>query len=138
MNVPPISSYSYEIYNFKNREDIGLSFGHSNQLKTLWKKGKLPSVQFDISGRKLTQKNVTLDHVIPKSKGGKSITENYMLATKEFNNGRGNQPLKDFMDTTDLVDYLNQFIDVHVDNFWGNKYIKGILETLKEANKRGV
>ena len=52
MNVPPISSYSYKIYNSKNREDVGLSFGHSNQLKTLWKKGKLPcetiSVSYDL------------------------------------------------------------------------------------------
>ena len=72
-----------------------VSFGYNNQLKTLYKKGKLPTVQYDISGRKLTKKNVTLDHVIPKSKGGKSIQENYMLATAEFNHLRGNKPLKE-------------------------------------------
>lgn len=115
-----------------------VNFGYSNQLKTLFKKGKLPSVQYDISGRKLTKKNVTLDHVIPKSKGGKSIQENYMLATAEFNHMRGNKPLKDFMTNSNLVKYLSQFMDVFVDGFNGNKYIKGLLKTLDRANELGV
>ena len=112
-----------------------VNFGYNNELKTLFKKGKLPTVRYDISGRKLTKKNVTLDHVIPKSKGGKSVTENYMLATAEFNHMRGNKPLKDFMTNANLVKYLNQFIDVVVDGFHGNKYIKGLLNTLEKANE---
>lgn len=115
-----------------------VNFGYNNQLKTLFKKGKLPSVEYDISGRKLTKKNVTLDHVIPKSKGGKSVQENYMLATAEFNHMRGNKPLKDFMTNPNLVRYLSQFMDVFVDGFNGNKYIKGLLNTLERANELGV
>ena len=115
-----------------------VNFGYSNQLKTLYKKGKLPTVQYDISGRKLTKKNVTLDHVIPKSKGGKSIQENYMLATAEFNHLRGNKPLKEFMTNNGLVKYLSQFLGVFVDGFSGDKYVKGLLKTLDEANRLGV
>lgn len=115
-----------------------INFGYNNQLKTLFKKGKLPSVRYDVSGRELTKKNVTLDHVIPKSKGGRSIQENYMLATAEFNHLRGNDPLKNHMTNSNLVRYLNQFIDVVVDGFNGNKYIKGLLETLDRANELGV
>ena len=115
-----------------------VSFGYNNQLKTLYKKGKLPTVQYDISGRKLTKKNVTLDHVIPKSKGGKSIQENYMLATAEFNHLRGNKPLKEFMTNNGLVKYLSQFLGVFVDGFSGDKYVKGLLKTLDEANRLGV
>lgn len=115
-----------------------VSFGYSNQLKTLYKKGKLPTVQYDISGRKLTKKNATLDHVIPKSKGGKSVQENYMLATAEFNHLRGNKPLKDFMTNNGLVKYLSQFLGVFVDGFSGDKYVKGLLKTLDEANRLGV
>lgn len=115
-----------------------INFGYSNQLKTLYKKGKLPTVQYDISGRKLTKKNATLDHVIPKSKGGKSIQENYMLATAEFNHLRGNKPLKDFMTNNGLVKYLSQFLGVFVDGFSGDKYVKGLLKTLDEANRLGV
>ena len=115
-----------------------VTFGYTNQLKTLFKKGKLPSVKYDVSGRKLTPKNVTLDHVIPKSKGGKSKIENYMLATAEFNHLRGAKPLSDFLTVENLTRYIKQFIDVHVDDFYGNKYIKGLLETLDKANKLGV
>lgn len=115
-----------------------VNFGYKNKLKKLFKKGKLPTVKYDISGRKLTKKNVTLDHVIPKSKGGKSTTDNYMLATAEFNHMRGNDPLRDHMTNKDLVRYLNQFIDVCVDGFSGNKYIKGLLKTLDEADRLGV
>lgn len=115
-----------------------VNFGYSNQLKTLFKKGKLPSVEYDISGRRLTKKNVTLDHVIPKSKGGESTQENYMLATAEFNHMRGNKPLKNFMTTDNLIRYVDQFIGVFVDGFDGNKYVKGLLKTLEKANELGV
>ena len=116
----------------------GINFGYSNQLKTLYKRGKLPSVKYDISGRKLTKKNVTLDHVIPKSKGGESTQDNFMLATYEFNQLRGNKPLKEFMTTENFVRYVDQFIGVFVDGFNGNKYIKGLLKTLEKANELGV
>lgn len=115
-----------------------VNFGYSNELKTLFKKGKLPSVQYDISGRKLTKKNVTLDHVIPKSKGGKSKTDNYMLATAEFNHMRGNRPLKEFMTTKNLVRYVNQFLGVVVDGFSGDKYVRGLMKTLDRADRLGV
>ena len=115
-----------------------INFGYSNQLKTLYKRGKLPSVKYDISGRKLTKKNVTLDHVIPKSKGGESTQDNFMLATYEFNQLRGNKPLKEFMTTENFVRYVDQFIGVFVDGFNGNKYIKGLLKTLEKANELGV
>lgn len=114
------------------------SFGYSNQLKTLFKEGKLPSVLYDVSGRKLTLDNVTLDHVIPKSKGGLNKIENYMLATAEFNHLRGARPLSDFLTPENLARYLKQFVGVHVENFQGNKYIKSIMETLEKANKLGL
>lgn len=115
-----------------------ISFGYSNQLKTLFKKGKLPTVKYDISGRRLTKKNVTLDHVIPKSKGGTNTQDNYMLATEEFNHLRGNKPLDNFMTKRNLIRYLSQFMDIFVDGFDGNKYVKGLLKTLDRANELGV
>ena len=114
------------------------SFGYSDKLKTLFKEGKLPSVIHDIAGKKLTPQNVTLDHVIPKCKGGLNKTENYMLATAEFNHARGYRPLKEFLTKENLDKYIAQFKDISVDGFEGNKYIKSLLETLDKANKRGV
>ena len=113
-------------------------FGYKNQIKTLFKKGKLPSVQFDLMGSRLTKKNVTLDHVIPKSKGGPSVTGNFMLATAEFNHLRGNRPLSDFFIGENLKKYLDQFVDVKVEGFLGNEYIKKLLATLEKARELGV
>lgn len=122
--------------NGSNKREV--LFGYKNQLKTLFKKGKLPSVQFDLLGCKLTKKNVTLDHVIPHSKGGPSVTNNFMLATADFNQERGIRPLSDFFIDGNLKRYLDQFIDVRVDSFVGNDYIKGLLETLEKARELGM
>ena len=119
----------------RNRE---VFFGYKNQLKTLFKKGKLPSVQFDLLGSRLTKKNVTLDHVIPHSKGGPSITSNFMLATADFNHLRGARPLSDFLFGNNLQKYIDQFVDVRVDGFSGNEYIKSLLGTLEKARELGV
>ena len=114
------------------------TFTYSNKLKTLFKKGLLPTVQYDIAGHRLTKKNVSLDHIIPKSKGGKSCTENYMLATRKFNWDRGNEPLMQWVTPENLIRYLNQFIGIRVKGFVGNEYIASVLKTLERANELGV
>ena len=114
------------------------TFTYSNKIKTLFKKGLLPSVKVDAAGNTLTNKNVTLDHIIPKSKGGKSYTGNYMLATKKFNWDRGADPLLQRVTTEGLLTYLNQFIGVRVKGFIGNDYITEVLKTLEKANELGV
>lgn len=110
-----------------------ITFTYSNILKTLYKRGKLPSVKYDISGRRLTKKNATLDHIKPKSQGGKSVLSNYMLATNEFNSLRGARPITDFLTVEGLSKYINQFIGVVVDGFNGNEYVKMILKTIDEV-----
>lgn len=115
-----------------------ISFGYTNELKTLFRKGLLPSVKVDAAGNKLTKKNVTLDHIIPKSKGGKSKTDNYMLATRKFNEARGNEPLSRWVTFEGIMRYLEQFVGVRVGDFRGNKYIESVLKTLDRANKRGL
>lgn len=107
-----------------------LSFGYKWNVKSAFKKGKLPSVKVDASGRKLTADNATVDHIIPHSKGGKTTDNNLMIATKEFNNLRGDKPLTDFITAKGLARYLKQFADVIVDGFNGNEYIKAVLRTI--------
>jgi hypothetical protein len=114
------------------------TFTYSNKLKTLFKKGLLPSVQVDVAGNKLTKKNVTLDHIIPRSKGGKSYTGNYMLAVKKFNSERGADPLMKWATMEGIIKYLNQFIGIRVKGFIGNEYITEVLKTLERANELGV
>lgn len=107
-----------------------ISFQYKWKVKTAYKKGLIPSLKVDVSGRELTPKNATIDHVIPHSKGGKTIDDNLMVATKEFNNRRGCQPITECITARGLAAYLKQFIDVTLPDFDGNEYIKQILKTI--------
>ena len=104
-----------------------ISFQYKWNVKSAFKKGKLPSVKVDASGRKLTVNNATVDHIIPHSKGGRTRDDNLMLATKEFNQLRGNKPLGDFITVKGFAKHLAQYIDVRVGDFDGNEYILNVL-----------
>lgn len=106
------------------------SFGYSHPLKTLFLKGKLPTVKFGIYGDKLTKDTVSLEHIEPKSKGGKSILDNYALASKRMNNLRGNKDIRDFLTPENLKRYVEQFIGVKVGDFNGTEYIHRLLKTI--------
>lgn len=108
-----------------------VSFGYSSPLKTLYKKGKLP-VKYGFYGDKLTKKNVSLEHLKPHSKGGKTTLDNLVLATKENNQLRGDGDLKDFIDRDNVIRYLLQFMGVKRRGFNGDEYIRGILKTIEE------
>jgi hypothetical protein len=113
------------------------TFGYYSQLKTLWRQGKLPSVRFGFYGDKLTQENLSLEHLRPKSKGGKTVLSNLVLASKRNNGHRSSKPLKDFINPETVAEYLNQFIDVQVEGFNGNKYIDAIWHTVHNILKGG-
>ena len=108
----------------------GISFQYKWKVKTAYKKGLIPSLKVDASGRKLTKENATVDHIIPHSKGGRTRDNNLMIATKEFNNLRGDKSLTDYITPKGLAVYLKQFIDIKLPDFDGNEYIKQILKTI--------
>lgn len=105
------------------------TFQYSSPLKTLWRKGKLP-VKYGFYGDRLTQKNVSLEHLKPFSKGGKTELNNLVLASKEKNTIRGDADIRNFTDSKAIIKYLSQFIDIKIKDFDGNKYINGIIKTL--------
>ena len=105
------------------------TFGYSHQLKTLYIQGKLP-VKYGFYGDKLTQKNVSLEHLKPHSKGGETVLSNLVLASKQKNQARGNADIRNFANKETIIKYLNQFIDIKIKDFDGNKYINGIIKTL--------
>ena len=107
-----------------------LTFQYSSPLKTLWRKGKLPSVKYGFYGDVLTQKNVSLEHLKAHSKGGKTNLTNLVLASKVKNQARGNDAIDDYLEVNNLVRYLKQFKDIRLKDFDGNKYIAGVLATL--------
>ena len=105
------------------------TFQYNSPLKTLWRKGELP-VRYGFYGDRLTQKNISLEHLKPHSKGGKTELSNLVLASKQKNQARGNADIRNFANKETIAKYLSQFIDVKTKDFDGNKYINGIIKTL--------
>ena len=106
-----------------------ITFGYTNKLKTLYLKGKIKP-KYGLYGDKLTKKTVSLEHILPKSKGGKTEIDNLALASMRMNNARGNQPLSDFLTAENLARYIDQFMNIKIPEFDGVKYIKGLLRTI--------
>lgn len=117
---------------FKKIGKSNPTFGYSSPLKDLYRKGKLP-VKYGFYGDKLTKNNVSLEHLLPHSKGGKTTLDNLVLSSKQNNFKRGNSPLLEFINFENVKRYLNQFIGVKLKNFNGNEYIKNILKTIENV-----
>lgn len=106
-----------------------IPFKYNHPLKTLWKQGKLPQVKIGLYNNKLTKKNVSLEHELPISKGGKSTLDNYALASREANSTRGNDDIRKYLTIDMIRNYLTQFVNLIVKRdrevvFDGNKYIQ--------------
>lgn len=113
----------------------GVAFKYQNILKTLYKKGKLPSVKYGFYGDELTKEIVTLEHLKARSKGGKTELRNLVLASANKNQERACRPLSEMLNWECVGRYLEQFRNVIVDGFNGNQYIQMILKTIKEILK---
>ena len=106
--------------------------GYNSPLKTAWKKGLLPTVKKGIYGKELTMKNISLEHIVPHSQGGKTSLDNLFLADAYENSKRGTKPIADFISYKQLHEYLDQFINVKVHDFNGNDYIRRILRSIEK------
>lgn len=109
------------------------NFGsHHSVLKTLWKRGQLPTVRRGFYGDFLTQNNVTLDHLSLYSKTRRTSLDNVVLASADKNHARGSRPLWKIINIDRAKEYLEQFRGVHIiGRFDGNLYIKIITRKLK-------
>ena len=117
MFVPPITTGqpTFGGYNFK--------------LKKLYRRGKLPKDLIDMGGNKITQKNLSGDHIIPKSKGGKNTDDNMVIATKQFNSMRGNRPIKEVVTKENLAKWAEIYLSIPpIDGFDFVAYVKNILK----------
>ena len=114
---------------------VPIPFGYTSIIKTSWRKGLMPSVKIGIYGGQLTPKNITIEHVLPISKGGKTTLSNIALATYSNNIKRGSKPLRWFLDMDIFEKYLKQFEDIEIMNFNGNKYIEALTKTIERILK---
>ena len=106
--------------------------GYQHPLKTLFKKGMMPSVIRGLYGELINPANVSLEHLKPHSKGGKTSLFNLALAERHKNSARGSHPLADFLSLEMLEQYLQQFNFRIKGLFDGYKYQKGLRETCIE------
>lgn len=105
--------------------------GYDFKLKKLYRQGKLPKDLVDIGGNRITQRNLSGDHAIPRSKGGKTTDDNMMLATKQFNSLRGNRPLKDVTTKENLIKWASQYLELeNIEGFDFTKYVLNIFKIL--------
>lgn len=109
-----------------------INFGYKSVLKTQWQKGNLPTVKKDIYGDLLIKGQETLEHIIPKSKGGKSTLSNYALANAGNNFRRSSFDLGKYTSVDAIKGYLKQFEGIELPDFNGNEYIKNLTRTLKK------
>ena len=112
-----------------------LTFQSKSAIKTEFLNGNIP-LKKDITGHKLTKENVSNDHTIPKSKGGKSNLYNYNLMNNRINQSRGSKPLKYYIDLESLIEYIKVMLDVNTSKVNGIEYIKGFLRNLLRELRR--
>ena len=114
-----------------------INFGYKNILKTYFLKGKLPSVTKGFYGGELTKDNVTLEHLLPHSKKGKTALNNLVLSKDVNNWNRGNRPLIEYYDPDLFKAYCEQFKGIKLREFNGDDYIKQITATVERLLKQG-
>ena len=117
-------------------DSLKIHFGYQHQLKTMWKNGHLPTVQIGIYGDKLTKNNISLEHLLPVSRGGRTEYPNLALASQEKNHERNASNIFLFTTEENIQQYLEQFKNIIIIDFNGNKYIEDLLRTLEKLKRR--
>lgn len=107
-----------------------IPFKRKSILKTEYQKGNIP-LEKDFFGSPLTPKNVTIDHIKPKSKGGKSKLSNYILLTVENNNKKASRDIFEFAKEEDTEAYLNAIENANIDKNTCETYLKNVTRTLR-------
>ncbi len=114
----------------------GPTFGYSHPLKTMFKKGQIP-ISKGFYGDDINPSTVSLEHLVPVSKGGKTELGNLVLASKTQNNRRGNQPLSKYFNPQAFLEYAEAFKRIKTKYFDGPRYIRAISKTIQDLIRSG-
>tara|TARA_Y100000034_G_C6791031_1_gene354174 strand:+ start:363 stop:959 length:597 start_codon:yes stop_codon:yes gene_type:complete len=82
------------------------------------------------SGRKLSLKEATIDHIVPRSKGGQDSWFNCVASSFKINNKKSNSPLEDTnlslikKPTKPKDDFMFKISDFHLPESWRHYFIK--------------
>jgi len=110
-------------------------FGYSKFLKDV--------IDIDAyTGEHLSRKDRSIEHIKPKSHGGSSSFENYLVVNKASNNDRGNLPFNLWLSkfpqfAKTIQTYLDKIrsIKYKANNFDNHKYVKDVINTLNRESK---
>lgn len=102
------------------------NFGYQHNLKKAFDRGLMPEVKRGLLGHKLTKKNRSIEHIIPKCMGGTLANDNVALSDRKANMLRGATPIEKLVTKQMWIDYLKQFINVKNKFIDGMEYITGI------------
>lgn len=108
-----------------------ITFGYSSVLKDAFRDGKI-KIKKDITGKPVNKKNATLDHTIPRARGGKSKLENYSIMSIESNIIRGTDRLGKYISKASLIDYIIEMLNVDLEGLNGIDYLKHWLPNLRK------
>ena len=107
-----------------------INFGYKNRLKTEWLRGNLPELKHDFYDGSLLQKDtITLEHLQPKSKGGKTVTANLVLTNYNNNMKRGNRDIRDYINRETARKYIEEARKIKFKGF--ENYANNIEHKLK-------
>lgn len=95
--------------NTANRIAREKSTGEQITKQDIWKIAKRQKLKCAISGIKLNNDNISLDHIRPFAKGGKNIPENIQLVHNTINLMKGTFLLEDFFETIKII-YLHHYL----------------------------
>ena len=114
-----------------------VSFGYSSPLKTFCRQGKFKGLK-SFSGEELT--NPSLDHIRPKSKGGKNELYNYVLTNRKENFHRGNKNIDYYIEKNPkgMQDYIDWFLTHNVEGFDCRKYALQIINQINRLSEKFI
>ena len=115
----------------------GVSFGYNNILKTYFKQGKFKGLK-SFTGEELTK--VSLDHIIPHSHGGASVTGNYILTNVKENTMRDTQSIDYYLDRNykGAMQYIGWFLSHKVKGFDCLAYALSIIKNINRNSKKYI
>ena len=107
----------------------GVSFCRKNIIKTQYQKGNIP-LEKDFFGGELTPETATLDHVLARSKGGRSKTSNYVILNVQNNCKKADKDIFEFATKEATEEYFKAFEGADLGKYTGGQYLKMITKTL--------
>lgn len=86
------------------------------------------------TGRFVKESNRSVEHILPKSKGGKNNIKNYAMSNKKINSERGNMPMQSWIKLhpnflKNMKNYVLKYFNKNID---GIKHGEEVAKTVKE------